>query len=592
MDGNSLKDLLGRMAGMRLVLPPAASRVLSAWKYAAEAPPGTIVVVQRNDHGLRAVRVTRRRGGALDVSAASRTLPADLDPAERPARERQILTALVAELGAKGLPAVAALEGSDVIVRRLTMPRMSGSDLASALELECRKQINYPLADAVVRHEVLDGASAPRGEVPVVVAIAPRRRVEHWKSLLTAAGLRPWSLTLAAAGVRAEVARRGDPSPHDVIAYLDLGQDSSQIVVLKGNDLRFTRDLAFGISTMATELRHIVVPGVGTVDRTEAEAEGLLRQYGIPMGVEEAQFADGVPLAAVSIMLRPALERLVRELWNSFDYCNEQFLGDAVSRVVLLGAGRRTPHLERYLAGVLKMPVAVADDERGGTRESGESTPSNDDAESGAALASIRRGSLNFLRGGDAGGATAWLAESIPVPAAAAAALILLVSIAAPAEIDTARARARVAAVRAELATFSAQSDAVARFRNARQEEERLRALLTRLTGSQVVWSSALRDLSHRVGPDVRLTLLEVLEPAAPASAGASAPVAPAARSLRITGLMRTPGSSPERVLAALLRSLGASPIFDQVRLEGCERVSTSLSSFTLTARLAEGAGS
>jgi hypothetical protein len=49
---------------------------------------------------------------------------------------------------------------------------------------------------------------------------------------------------------------------------------------------------------------------------------------------------------------------------------------------------------------------------------------------------------------------------------------------------------------------------------------------------------------------------------------------------------------SPERELATLLRSLAASPAFDQVRLEGCERVSTALSSFTVTARLAEGSGS
>jgi hypothetical protein len=132
----------------------------------------------------------------------------------------------------------------------------------------------------------------------------------------------------------------------------------------------------------------------------------------------------------------------------------------------------------------------------------------------------------------------------------------------------------------------------VAQFRAARAEEARLEALLARLTGSQVVWSTVLRDLSHRVGSDVRLTALEVMETgAAPAAAAGTAPAVAEPRSLRISGLLRTEGAPAERVLADLLHSLGSSPVLDQVRLEGCERVAPSLSSFTLTARLSEKAG-
>jgi hypothetical protein len=320
----------------------------------------------------------------------------------------------------------------------------------------------------------------------------------------------------------------------------------------------------------------------------------------VPIGAEEANFVDGVPLAAVGIMLRPTLERLVRDLWNSFDYCNEQFLGESVSRVVILGPGAAVRNLPRYLGGVLKMPVGAADDpsQRDAAVAEMDQEGLVEATASGVTLASISRKTLNFA-GGGAGEGVSWIAEAIPAPAVAAAAALLLVSIAAPVEIQNTQARQRVATLHHGLEELGSQSSAVSRFRAARAEEARLEALLARLTGSQVIWSTVLRDLSHRVGADVRLTAVEVIDPAAAAAApnagsapGAPEPRSPEPRSLRISGLLRTEGAPAERVLADLLYSLGSSPELNQVRLEGCERVAPALSGFTLTAQLSEKAGS
>lgn len=580
MEGDGVKGGTRRGTEPGRGVPSAPLRFLADWRRAAEAPPADLVVVEESDGALRASRIERVRGEPARIVAATRPLPADGDSAARAARARKALAEMVAELGARGRPAVAALGGADVVVRRLTMPRMAPRDLQAALELECRKQAIAPPGETVLRYERIDGPASSGTEQALVVAIAPRRRVDEWRALLSSAGLRPWSLTVSAAGLRADLARRGALTGDGVTAYLDIGQDESLLVVLKENDLRFSRDLAFGLGTMISALRQIVVPGMGTVERTQEEAEALLREHGIPSGVEEAAFAGGVPLAAAGIMLRPSLERLARELWNSFDYCNEQFLGESVSRVVLLGPGGRTRHLDRHLAGVLKLPVVVADGETRGRD----------------ALASVSRGTLNFLDGERPGGGVGWLAEAVPAPAVAAAALVLIVSIAAPARLDLARARHEVASLRADLSRLAAQREAVARFRVAREEEVRAKALVARLGGGQVVWSSVFRDLSHRVGADVRLTAFEVVPPAvapgAPHVPDATAGAGPEPRTVRISGVLRSPRSSPERALAELLRSLAASPVLDRVRLEACERVSSDVSGFAVTARLVEGAGS
>ena len=86
------------------------------------------------------------------------------------------------------------------------------------------------------------------------------------------------------------------------------------------------------------------------MDLTEEEAEALKRAHGgIPSAQMETGSAGSIPLTAVAVMLRPVLERLVQELWNSFDYVHEQFLGNSVGRVVLLERGPRVRNLSEYL---------------------------------------------------------------------------------------------------------------------------------------------------------------------------------------------------------------------------------------------------
>jgi hypothetical protein len=175
---------------------------------------------------------------------------------------------------------------------------------------------------------------------------------------------------------------------------------------------------------------------------------------------------------------------------------------------------------------------------------------------------------------------------------AAAVAAVLLLSVSLPAEMAVVGERQRVASLRGSLEEVRPRAEALRRFRAAREEETRLHDLLARLSGGQVLWSYVLRDLSWRVGDDARLTTLEVLETGgtgepAPA-AGAAPPAGKSGREVRLSGLLRTDRERPEKVLGELMDSLSRSPVFDQVRLEGCQTLTPALSSFTVTVRIAE----
>ncbi len=586
MDKTPTKSWWVRIAETRLRGPRQLTGAASS--VARMLAPGwnDLVGVDVSESSVKLVRVRRGRGGPT-VTRAERSLRGEGNAATGRTRTVDGLRDLVDQMKCRGALAATTIGGTDILVRRFSLPDMKSSDLMAALRLECRKHVTAPIDESEIRYEILGRAKSGGSTLDVLVTVAPRRKIEEARELLESAGLKPVCVTLWPVALLALLDAGGESaSPDEVVAYLDMGGSESRITVLKGREIRFARELGVGSATLTDALRSIVVPGKGNIELTYDQAEGLKRSLGIPMGLEEASSTGRIPLTAVSVMLRPVLERLVREMWNSFDYVNEQFLGESVTRVLLLGDGSRLKNLPEYLTGVLKIPVARADaSERVIPRApqgAGDHAPLS---ELGLGLGLLGRDAINFLTPPETGPAFR-LAQAVPQQVAAGAAVLLLLSVSLPAEMTVMGERNRVEALRASMEEVRPRAEALRRFRAVREEETRLHDLLARLSGGQVLWSYVLRDVSQRIGDNARLTTLEVVE-STPA-AGAAVPAGESGREVRLSGLLRTDSERPEKVLSELMHSLALSPIFSQVRLEGCQTVTAGLSSFTLTVRVAE----
>jgi hypothetical protein len=148
--------------------------------------------------------------------------------------------------------------------------------------------------------------------------------------------------------------------------------------------------------------------------------------------------------------------------------------------------------------------------------------------------------------------------------------------------------------LRAEVAATAPRAAAIGSFRAARDAEARSRELLDRRSERPILWSAAMRDLSHRVGEEARLTLFVVVEgdpaqapQAEPASGTPESATAPGAREVEITGVLRSDPGGPERTLGELMESLARSPFLRDVKLVACQS-GPGGSRFTLRAALAD----
>ncbi len=590
MEKTKIEGLLRGVARTKLPAVPGWSAISTRMDQLLAGPWPDLVGVELSPVSVQVAHLVRSGTRIVRFDAADRPLRAtDARSAGQRVAHQAGLRDVVQKLGLRGKPAAATLQGSEIHVRRLSLPILRQPEILPALALECRKHVSFPIEDAEIRYEILNRAAATTATgLQLLVAVAHRRAVEETREAMEAAGLHPVALTVRPVGLRALLRSVKRTQSDEVVAYLELGERQSQIIVFRGDEIRFTREFEIGSATLTDALRSIVVPGQGTIDLTEKEAEQLKRTSGIPYGDEESGAAGSIPLSAVSVMLRPVLERLARELLNSFDYCNEQFLGEAVTRVVVHGEGSQLRNLPAYLSGILELPVEAADlsQEALALSPRPPAGAGGRISELAVGLCMLGRGSLNFLEPARAG-VSYRIAEAIPQRIAIGVAALLLLSVSLPAQVTVMRERQEVGRLQSVLISLEPRTDALRRFRAAREEETRLQDLLARLSGGQVLWSFVLRDLSHRIGPNARLTAIEVVDPPAP-PANAPQGSDPPRRRLRLSGLLRTGTERPEKGLGELMQVLAQSRVVEQVQLEGCQAVSPSLSSFTLTAVLAE----
>ncbi len=260
---------------------------------------------------------------------------------------------------------VAAIAGQGVVVRHVQFPKMPEEELREALKWEGQKYIPFPMEEAVVDFEVIHGIADPEAaNMEVMLVAAQRSIVDSHLAAIELAGLKvvavdvqPFTV-LRALRYEPSGAARPPAKGNGIVAYVDIGAGTTDIVIADGEILRFTR----------------IVP-VGGYSFTRAIADGL------GVGFEEAEqikidearvYQDQSQLGALDArsraiagaVLDTACE-IATEVRRSLDYHDLQLQGRrddaAVSRVVLAGGGSVLDGLDQYLQGELGLPTTMCD---------------------------------------------------------------------------------------------------------------------------------------------------------------------------------------------------------------------------------------
>jgi len=241
---------------------------------------------------------------------------------------------------------VTAVSGKSVIVRYLTMVRMSDEDLRNAIKFEADKYIPFDVDEVVLDAQRLEDAPGARAglqdnEMRVLLVAVKRSLIEDHVQLIQSIGLEPEIIDVDAFALgNAYELRRlmaaGVDDGDRAVALLDVGANKTNINVLRGGCSYFTREIYLG----GDDFSSAIAKRVGCENH---QAEQLKRD-------------PGDRYETVRDAVLPSVDDLGNEIHLSFDYFENQ-CDRPVDEVLLSGGGAQLPLVEETFEKIFEKRV-------------------------------------------------------------------------------------------------------------------------------------------------------------------------------------------------------------------------------------------
>lgn len=269
----------------------------------------------------------------------------------------QTIRRLLGTANIKSAGVVAAISGSQVIVRQCQFPRMSETALRKSIRYEAAKHISASMDDSVVEFEIM-GDIEGTDQMNVMLVAAPRDMIDSRVSVLEAAGLEPISLDIEAfALIRALVG--GYTSSYfenTTLALVDMGASHTDVNIIANGEFALTRNIPIAGNSFTNAIKTLTGFSQDDAERLKFE-----------MAVQES--LDRLNLQEVENkcwrVVQPLLDELLREIRRSIHYYQSQFpegTSEAqVSKIMLCGGSAKMPGMAAYVSSKLSIPTEIAD---------------------------------------------------------------------------------------------------------------------------------------------------------------------------------------------------------------------------------------
>ena len=235
---------------------------------------------------------------------------------------------------------VASVSGRAVIVKKITMNRLSADDAQHAVYWEAEQHVPYDINDVSLDFEILGPAPNDPKMMQVLLVAAKKEMVMSFADLIREAGLQPQIVDVDSFATQNALEANYDFSPHDVVATLNVGAEITNINITQGGVPYFTKDLQVGGHSFIEAAQR-------KFNLSQTEAAAAVR------GESGAGF-DIAPL------VEQACESLATALERAQAYLRTAAEAGAVTRIMLCGGSALTPGLPEFLNRRFGVPAEIA----------------------------------------------------------------------------------------------------------------------------------------------------------------------------------------------------------------------------------------
>lgn len=305
------------------------------------------LVLDIGSSAIRVCELRRTKGGYQLTKYYQREVIIEpgLDEDAKKEVLRDALKGLLKEAKIRTRKALFAVPGRSVFTRPRTLPPVPQYKVAQIVQYEIQQQIPFSLDQIALDYHILSQTEDGGYDVlmAAIKADVVDKHIEVFEGTKCTVSLVDVS-PLAAYNWVKHLGEFGDQG--ECVALLDLGASTTDIIIERQNQFRFTRPLNLGGNDITAALRD-------KFNASFAEAEQFKRRRAF------APTGDPKRDGKVGEAIGPVLARMVSEINRSFAYFRSQPGGGVVDRVLIMGGGACLRNIVPYLQQRLGVDVRI-----------------------------------------------------------------------------------------------------------------------------------------------------------------------------------------------------------------------------------------
>ena len=256
----------------------------------------------------------------------------------------QAIQELISELKIKQKEVAIGVSGHSVIIKKISMPRMSQEELEESIQWEAEQYIPFDVKDVNIDTQILNPeANDATGQMDVLLVAAKKDMINDYTTVVSEAGLSPTVVDVDAFAVQNMFSANYDLPTAETIVLINAGASVVNINILSNGVTVFTRDVTIGGNQFTEEIQKQL-----NVSYEEAEA--------LKIGGGRGD-ADAVVPQEVERVMQTVAEQVAGEIQRSLDFYAGTAADASFTKVFLSGGTAKIPALFKTIEARVGVPV-------------------------------------------------------------------------------------------------------------------------------------------------------------------------------------------------------------------------------------------
>jgi len=253
------------------------------------------------------------------------------------------IKSLVKDTRASSKQVAISLPETLVYTRVIEMPALAEPDLTSTIRFQAEQYIPVPLADVVLKHQVLSQPEPgiPGAKMSVLLVAAPNDVLSRYSLLLSNSGLQLAAVETEILAVARAII--GAESSNLITLLIHLGAESTTLAVFKNGLLVLAQSINTGGAAITRSI-------ATQMSLEPSQAEQYIKSYGL----DETKL-DGKVAAAI----KPIVELILTEVKRVIAFYRTRETTEPLRRAVLTGGMALLPGLVQHFTEIIDLEVQI-----------------------------------------------------------------------------------------------------------------------------------------------------------------------------------------------------------------------------------------